>query len=353
MDQILSEKIKVTSFLSILLVVFLHAYNVEPTGPFVAPDCKNFVWVIQDLFSNGFTRIAVPYFFLVSGYLYFYKYTGMQSAYVIQIKKRAKTLLLPYLFWSLLGIAFYYVLQTPLQLATYFSKELVVNYSLSQWLDKIFIHPIPYQFWFIRDLMLLAILSPVLYFACLRFKYIFILLCVALWCLPSEIWHNSSEALLFFTLGAVMGIFYKNTPSLSIPWSSNLMFWSWVFLVTIKTTASYLQYNPAIVQILLNASILLGVLFFWSALTHLEKVNSALKSTLIRLSGYTFFIYASHEPLLTIIKKISFKVLGNGPIQLLIVYFIAPVVVIGIATAIGILGKKYVGKAYLLITGGR
>lgn len=353
MDPILSEKIKSTSFFSILLVVLLHAYNLEPTGPFVAPITKNYVWVLQDLLSNGFTRIAVPYFFMVSGFLYFYKLTAKRSAFISQIKKRARTLLFPYLFWSSFGIAFYFVLQTPLHLSAYFSKELVVNYSLTQWMEKIFIHPIPYQFWFIRDLIVLVLFSPVLYFACTRFKFLFLTLCVVLWCLPSQDWHNSSEALLFFALGTVLGTTYKNTPNESIPWSSKVLFLSWALLVILKTAFSYLQFNPVIVQFLLNSSIVFGVLCFWSALDRLTQANHTVKSALLLLSNYTFFIYASHEPMLTIIKKISFKALGNGDLQFLGVYFTAPLLVIGMATGIAILLKKHVSNLYLLVTGGR
>ena len=353
MDPILSEKIKITSFLSILLVVFLHSYNLEPTGPFVAASNKNYVWAIQDILSNGFTRIAVPYFFLVSGFLFFYKLTGNHLAFITQIKKRAITLLLPFLFWSILGIAFYFLLQTPLHLDAYFSKELVVNYSFAQWMDKIFIHPIPYQFWFIRDLMLLVLFSPFLYFVCTRFKFVFLMLCVVFWCLPLQEWHNSSEALLFFTVGTILGTSYKNAPSQPTPGNGKIMFFSWALLVVSKTAASYLQLNPIFVQQLLNASIAIGILFFWSAQTRLVEANHPVKSVLLFLSGYTFFIYAIHEPLLTITKKISFKFLGNEPAQSMAVYFIAPVFVTALAVGIAILGKKYFGTVYALLTGGR
>ena len=65
-DRYLSNKIKNISFLLTILVVILHAYNIDNTISIVS--------FIQTFISHGIATIAVPIFFMISGYLFFYKF---------------------------------------------------------------------------------------------------------------------------------------------------------------------------------------------------------------------------------------------------------------------------------------
>src|SRR4051812_4625301 len=112
MTAYISDKIKIISFFSIILVVFLHAYNLD-NAPDVTPlFYKSPTWFIEDVISQGFTRIAVPLFFMLSGFLFFLNIKGTRNEFWNKIKKRGRTLLIPFLFWSLFGIGFYFTLQT-------------------------------------------------------------------------------------------------------------------------------------------------------------------------------------------------------------------------------------------------
>lgn len=102
MNTYLSEKLKVISFIAMILVVLLHSYNLIvrlKTGTVVLDRGYNFF--IQEFISQGITRIAVPLFFAISGYLFFLNLSGTWSEFKEKYRKRIKTLLLPYLFWSL------------------------------------------------------------------------------------------------------------------------------------------------------------------------------------------------------------------------------------------------------------
>jgi len=75
MDKFLSYKIRAISFWAILLVVFLHAYNLDTKQQgIILTFPKSYNWFIQNLISNGLTRVAVPLFFIISGYLFFIKF---------------------------------------------------------------------------------------------------------------------------------------------------------------------------------------------------------------------------------------------------------------------------------------
>ena len=62
MSLYLSNKIKNISFILTILVVILHAYNMQ--------NDINIVSFIQTFISHGIATIAVPIFFIISGYLF-------------------------------------------------------------------------------------------------------------------------------------------------------------------------------------------------------------------------------------------------------------------------------------------
>ena len=68
MNNELSNKIKNISLILTILVVFLHAYNLEESNSVI-----NINGFIQNFISYGVCTIAVPLFFMISGYLFFYK----------------------------------------------------------------------------------------------------------------------------------------------------------------------------------------------------------------------------------------------------------------------------------------
>lgn len=78
------------SFFSILLVIYIHSYYLEGNEF----EMNKF---IQLFWGQGICRIAVPLFFILSGYLFFCNIDeGVQTVWR-KIKKRCKTLLLPYI----------------------------------------------------------------------------------------------------------------------------------------------------------------------------------------------------------------------------------------------------------------
>lgn len=65
--------------------------------------------------------LAVPFFFFISGYLFFTNYKNGKEFYFYKWRKRFYTLLVPYIFWNLLTIVLYYLLQRYSLTKDYFS----------------------------------------------------------------------------------------------------------------------------------------------------------------------------------------------------------------------------------------
>ena len=108
-NQLLSQVISWLRFPLILLVVFIHCPGLPDLCPWIpitsVHDCMlNIYNVSRSLVNPGLTRIAVPMFFIISGYLFFANIKTLdKEAYTRKISSRIKSLLLPYLAWNTLG----------------------------------------------------------------------------------------------------------------------------------------------------------------------------------------------------------------------------------------------------------
>lgn len=144
---------------------------------------------------NGLSRIAVPVFFIISSYLFFINYSFSKIA------KRTKTVLLPFLLWSIISYFIFVVFPTIPLFSVFFNNR--TELSLSSFLISTFISPKNGALWFLRDLYILVLLSPIIYYICKRH-----LLSIVLFCFLFIVWifdFNYSffiESSLFYFVGA-------------------------------------------------------------------------------------------------------------------------------------------------------
>ena len=66
---------------------------------------------VTTLISMTLASISVPLFYLISGYLFFYKTNWNLSVYIGKLQKRMKSLLVPYIFFSVLALIIVAILQ--------------------------------------------------------------------------------------------------------------------------------------------------------------------------------------------------------------------------------------------------
>lgn len=126
---------------------------------------------LQFFISLGIANCAVPLFFLFSAFLQAKK----NDPYPVLLKKRCKSLLLPYVIWMLLYAVY-----------SSFGKFLIfkiapgllnnpdttfLTWTFADWFHKFigyapdFAYPaFAAQFWFVRDLFILVVISPLLKF---------------------------------------------------------------------------------------------------------------------------------------------------------------------------------------------
>ena len=336
------------------MVVILHCYNLDiKQQGIVLHFEKGYNWYIQTFISGGLTRIAVPLFFLFSGYLFFLSF-NRNSDFIIKIKKRFETLVIPYFFWVFFGAFFYFLLQSFPQSASFFTKKLIRNFDFSDWLEIIFINPIPYQLWFLRDLIVLTILSPMIYFLVKKMGAIFLIVVSFFWFLNQDNYFFTSESILFFSTGIYIVLQKRE---LTLKKANNtltfLFLTGWILFLILKTTLEFYNGSSIYSILSLKIAILFGILAFWTLYDLLFWKNTQKLKGFNNVFDFSFFIYLFHEPVLTIIKKGLFFVLGKEEKNYLTVYFFSGFLIIILSLLTGVILKKTVPKIYSFISGNR
>ncbi|WP_116139163.1 acyltransferase family protein [Trinickia diaoshuihuensis] len=304
-----SLRLHILRFPLIVGVVFIHNYNLSSTlsGGSVGFTADGPVLdFVRNVISQGVARISVPLLFLIAGYLFFLDFEPTLASLLGKLKSRSKTLLLPFLFWNLatLGVL---VLAQSLPAASRFlsGKHLLASQlSAPAFLDLLFgIHgePIAYQFWFVRDLMVLVLLAPLVYVVCRRAGAAAVLALLSLWL--ANIWWTpvpACDATLFFTMGAWLAI-KGSTPF----FLDRIGAISTVLYVPLLLADASRFAGPEYV-VVHKVSVLLGVVSaLW--MTRFAIRSDAMTRHLVRLGDASFFVFAAHEPLLTICRKVSLK----------------------------------------------
>lgn len=345
MDNYLSNKLKNISFISILLVVYLHSFNLKV----INDNSINISSIIQQFISNGVTRIAVPLFFLTSGYLFFINFQPTFDCYISKCRKRFNSLVIPFIFWSMLGIIFYFTMQMLPLTRTFFTRELIKNYSFLKLLDTLLLNPIPYQLWFVIELIKYTALSPLIYILAKRLNYYLIGTMFLLWFFSANLVIFDVEGLLFFTLGAILAIKNVNFNRFKYRnrYMCNVGIFVWMSLLVISTFLFF--FNIPIHVYIRKINIVIGILISW-LLYDSYMLN---RIGILKGSSYTFFIYASHEPILTIVKKVLFKVLTISVGTSLVIFVISPIITIYLCIYIAKILKRKTPRFYKMITGGR
>lgn len=352
MTKYLSDKIKTTSFILMIMVVVLHSYNLDTVVKGTnSLTLRDYNWFVQNFLSYGITRIAVPLFFLISGYLFLLDGNSSRAGFISKIRKRIRTLVVPFFIWTLYGVIFYLCLQSIPQLQQFFSKKLVVNYTFTDWFTALISNPIPYQLWFLRDLILLCFISPLIYYVVKYFGIGYILIVFVFWVQGLDSIFLTSEAIMFFSIGLYIK---QQEIDISSHKCRGVFYYLilWMFLLILKQT--FLYYDKMVVAAYLHKiSILAGLVAYWKLYDRLSKEKFAMMNTILKYSGYSFFIYVFHEPLLTVIKKGMLFLLGTTPPSLLAVYILSAITTVVICILVSKALKIMFSSFYNIITGAR
>jgi fucose 4-O-acetylase-like acetyltransferase len=348
----LSKRINSLRFLLIVFVVFIHNNPTEVnfadgTEIYTIPAYVN---IVRELISNIIARIAVPLFFLVSGYLLYAK----ETKFITVLKKKSRTILLPYISWNVLAIVFFYIAQSFSFTKPYFANIIIRNFKTIDWIDAFigkftaarqYQYPLVSQFWFLRDLFILNLSFIGIKKLVDRFPFGTIFFLFVLWTSSIKIYIVSTEALLFFTLG-----YYVIKYSLDYKTFDTIKYYDIVviYITAIILELFFIKYVPIIHKI----NIIIGIILFIK-LTYYFINNEFIYNKLLWLEKYAFFVYAVHGIALAILQKLSVKIIPMRGFLILLQYFSVNIIGIIFFVLLGVMARKLFPKLYGILTGGR
>ncbi|MGN0890730.1 MAG: acyltransferase family protein [Candidatus Spyradenecus sp.] len=150
----LSRKFTNMSFCCACLVVFIHIYPRFDPG--------SWQWWIHQFIANGITRVAVPYFFLASGF-FLACHFGEEGWRRREVGKRVFSVLVPcyltILLWAILKIGLAFVLPPTAGLPFLDLLAQTINWKSTTGLYP-FACPELYSLWFLRTLFVFVLVSP-------------------------------------------------------------------------------------------------------------------------------------------------------------------------------------------------
>lgn len=336
----MTQRLHIMKFIFMIQVVFIHSYAL-PGLPYTL-EVPWYVAGCKDIIVNGICGTAVSGFFFISGILLF----SREFTWVDNLKRKGKSLLIPYLLINTFWIIFFKVMQSFEMTAHYFADE---TYQIKGWKGVVSAYlesiPLYYPFWFLRDLMILNFFAVVIKKAIGRFPVLsalaVILLQMRIIVLPLL---SSNSSFCMFALGCY---FVKYVPDITkldkvSIWRTGLLF---AGLVVAKLY--FLEGHP-IFSLLYCAC---GICFHYQIAGKICPSKTG--ERILWCSQFTFFIYAFHEFYEAMVKKVLMLLIPQyGAIQLL-EFLVLPIGIVMACIAAGTVLKKTFPVLYGLICGQR
>ena len=371
LNPFLSQKLRFWSFAAMVLLIYVHGYNLHPRqlDPWTIVQepltAGNF---LEYFLSNGLLRFRIPILFAISGYL-FARADG-RAPHRDRILKRLRTLGLPYLLWSAIWLGVVWALeQAPLtrwavvkaEISPFWPRQLLSELAPGELLTRWLLAPLPFQLWFLRNLLVLNLAYPLLRAAVTRGPRIYFPIVGLIWFLGLNLFVVGGEGLLFFGLGAWLALRGRDVQArprwLRLPVAA-------VAWVGAGAALTWLAFHPGAVSrdgpdphtltmlALYRLSEAAGILTAWFGLDELMRRAMA-RPWFAWLTGFSFIIYVLHVPTVNYATELIFRFGRGVPHLALLTYLLLPLAIIGGAVLVGAALRRLVPEAYAVLTGGR
>lgn len=369
-DQtIQSRTIEALRPLMSIMVVGLHMRPYYETAGGLFTDGiyeASVITIFRILFS-----LAVPTFFLFSGFLFFGRLQNWDtSVWTGKIRKRIRTILIPYMLWNLIAIGGYILTRyAGCIIKGNEMPDLIQSFSERGWIrlfwDRSLFGPIPKDSislfgisvstgvpmdgptWFLRDLMIVMLFSPLVWFLNKKCGKSFIAVIVGLYLV--DLWIPvcgfSSKSFCMFSIGAWlrMGDFDLTEVSSQYPVIEILSAVVLMFVAAI----SFGQ-NEWIFRISSRLFILAGIpTLIFIVSKNIPRVN--------RFSQSSFFVYVAHTILIVDATGFILKTVIHSDSKAVLFLMLCAATLISyyICHLIWLLLKRFLPRTLGILTGSR
>lgn len=328
-----SDRIAVGRLVLVLGIVWLHAppyQSLAALGLSPLEFLKGFV-------SGTLFRASLPVMTAMSAYLLF----TAQYPYLKLVRRKFLTLIVPMLVWGApVALGIYFAQRWGLA-SEQFSEQLW-PVELRSWLNALFAidaHPANYPLYFLRDLFVLALVSPLVRVFALHAPLVGLLVAIAVVIgkLDGALFFRN-DLLLYFYLGAVARLQDWDLTTLDKHAPTCLV----VLLVTAFAMV-LMDHDPGLVFRFM------AIFLVWPALGLIARSRAG--ALLRPFAASSFPIFLAHGPLLAVAWIVFQRV--SAPLPYAVFWIAAPVTIVLVTVAADRALRRVAPKARALVMGGR
>lgn len=361
-------------------VVFIHMSPITTaplSGTIPFWSSRSLVNLVEIFFSHALTAVCVPAFFFISGLLFFINCNEWnRKHYMTKLKSRSRTLLLPFVLWCI--IAFIPILCMNL------ISIIIHDYQLSNFLSYVknnFFHifydysgmpsttniigwsilndaPILLPLWFLRDLIILVLSTPIIRAGLKNFGPSFIALLFI--CYLTKIWIPipgfGISGFFWFSAGAYISI--HKTDFIGFLFRNRILIISSGIASFIGMTiidGGNIQYGYIFKPCLLIPCICL-TFYFFAAIAKIKDTAIARS-----LNGACFFIYALHvfvipyvgTPLSIVRRGLGLAIGDESGLARICIHLTAPLITTALCVILYFVLNKIMPRTTAILSGSR
>ncbi|WP_233489532.1 acyltransferase family protein [Solidesulfovibrio fructosivorans] len=331
-----------------LLVVFIVGVHAEKGIQAYYAQVPDVLRAYLVVLPHNIFRLCVPVFFSISGYLFYLTYKPTVEAYGRMLVKKARTILVPYLLFNAISIALILIFNKIPYIGDFNDLH---RDGILKYLFGIYRFPAVYTLWFLRDLYVFFILAPVFYVVSVEIPLLGLVVFWTIWMyVPQHGLPVELSGMFFFYLGCLL-----SRTRADLDGARRFTIPVCLLYLIVMLTVSYVEYTQGTVaaayQMLYPQEMILGTVCLW-LLTGYSRFGDS--PFLLRLSGVSFFVYLTHEPVLSYLiygTRFIFHPSGSAAgIGYVLLLTILPFV---LCVGLGNLLMRYAPAVYAVATGSR
>lgn len=207
-----SRKITWLMYISSCIIVLWHSTGYKNFTVDISNPIDRLVTQVIDGSSKMLFSFVMPVFFLMSAFLMYrnLRYSNMWN----KIKKRFRSVLIPYLVWNTLWMAFLMGVELFPGITANIDSLQRFEFSIKNIVEGIFLYKYNTVYWYMLNLLIFIMLAPLL-FTALKSKVMgVIVIAVAVWAEAVQwfdvlVWLRG-ESIVFYLIGAYVGMHWPD-----------------------------------------------------------------------------------------------------------------------------------------------
>jgi hypothetical protein len=361
----LSQAISFARITLVVGLVFLHygSYPNSKVTPFHGLDVNEhqLATAINSFVLFCFFSV-VPLLSLMSGWLFFgFDEKNAASALFERARRRFTSLYLPLVFWNAL---FFAILFTLYRLVPEHAllREMNIDFATAPrrgYVNAVFgitSQPVGFQFWFVRDLFVTALFSPLLWIAMKRAPLAGVVVLGTCWIADFDLpIFFRPDVPFFFFLGGLVRT--RGVPLEIGRQATTALGTTYLVLMLLRTLAPYVfdgagETAEELLLAATRATRLIGALACWGLFQRVALTEVGAR--VARFGSLAFFLHAVHYPFLEEAKILLWGYLpAETDAWMLFHYLCSVVVTVAFGVGSGFLLARWWPAAFALMNGGR